>query len=185
MNMPPIIIPLSKTKLSKLFIGAVLFVVLGFLFITKPFLFIKADDPWMIKVIGYASIAFFGMIGIYIAMKLFDKKPGMIIDAEGITDHSSGVAAGKILWKDVTNIFAQKLYGQKFIMLTLNNPEYYLRRETNPIRKRMMELNYKLYGTPVNITANGLNIEFEKLQDLIDKQFEKYKGRFAINSMLS
>lgn len=164
-------IPLSKTKLVKYFIGSLLFVFAGFLFITNPHWFIKADDPTIIKWIGYASVVFFGACAIFISQKLFDKKPGLIIDEEGITDNSSGVSAGKILWKDVKEISEHEVMGQKFIMLRMKNPEFYLQREKDPIKRRMMELNYKLYGTPINIAANGLKISFGELYTLIMKTF--------------
>lgn len=168
-----VIIPLSKTKLVKYFIGSLLFVFAGFLFITNPDWFIKAEDPSVIKWIGYASVIFFGACAIFISQKLFDKKPGLIIDAEGITDNSSGVSAGKILWKDVKEISMQEVMSQKFIMLKMKNPEFYLQREKNPIKKRMMELNYKLYQTPINISANGLKIGFDDLYELIKENFHK------------
>ena len=167
---PLTIIALSKTKLIKLFIGALSFIALGILFIARPFLFIRSDDPYMIKIIGYISIAFFGFCAVYLGMKIFDKKPGLIIDAEGFTDNSSGASAGKVLWKDVKEISVQEVMNQKFIMLKMKNPELYLQREKNPIKKRMMELNYKLYQTPVNITANGLKIGFESLYELINEK---------------
>lgn len=169
-----IIIPLSKTKLVKYFIGSLLFVAAGLLFILKSELFIKSNDPAVIKIIGYASVIFFGACAVLIGGKLFDKKPGLVIDGEGITDNSSGVSAGKILWKDVKDISAQEVMSQKFIMLKMKNPEFYLQREKNPIKKRMMELNYRLYQTPVNISANGLKIGFDKLYSQI---LEKWKER--------
>lgn len=169
------IIPLSKSKLIKHFIGSLLFVFAGFLFITNPFWFIKSDNPLMIKMIGYASIVFFGVCALFISQKLFDKKPGLVIDEEGITDNSSGVSAGKILWKDIKDISVQEVANQKFIMLEMKNPEFYLQREKNPIKKGMMELNYKLYQTPINISINGLKIDFEELNELISEKFIKCK----------
>ena len=168
-----IVIPLSKTKLIKYFIGSLLFLFAGFLFITNPQWFIKSNDTSVIKIIGYICTFFFGASALFISQKLFNKEAGLIIDDEGITDNASGVGAGKILWKDVKGIATQDVMNQKFIMLKMRNPEFYLQREKNPIKKRMMELNYKLYQTPINISANGLKIGVDELYAKLHDYYTK------------
>lgn len=171
-NSEQTIIALSKTKLTKLFIGAVAFVAAGFLFTLKPLLFTKSDDPYVVVWIGYATIIFFGLCAVYLGMKLFDKKPGLILDEEGITDNSGGAASRqKILWRDVKEISIQQVMSEKFIMLKMKNPDFYYKNEKNPIKKRMMELNYRLYGTPVSISANGLKIGVEELYEKIQAYY--------------
>lgn len=169
------IISFNKNRLIKYFIISILFIVTGILFITNPMWFIKSNDSLVIKIIGYAVVIFFSACGIFISQKLFDKKPGLILDAEGITDNSSAVAAGKILWKDIKSIAVQQVQAQSFIMINVKNPEFYLQRERNPIKKRMMELNYRLYQTPLHITANGLKIGFEELYEIITEKYNSMK----------
>jgi hypothetical protein len=47
-------------------------------------------SPMLITTIGYASVIFFGVCGMFIFRKLFDTKAGIIIDDKGIHDNSSG-----------------------------------------------------------------------------------------------
>lgn len=169
-------IPLSKRKTLKFFIFAIIFTVLGSLFILSPKTFIRATDTFMITLIGYVCIVFFGFCSIYAGMKLFDKKSALVIDEEGIQDNSSGVAASKILWKDVKGVYEETVSGQRFIMIDVRNPKDYLTKEKNPIKRRMMELNFKLYGTPIHITANALKISYDDLLKLIIDNYAIFKN---------
>ena len=78
-----IIILLNKKKNILLVLGALLFVILGFLFLLVPE-FKKSYHPLFLQITGYSSIVFFGMCLILGIKKLFDKSPGLIINADGI-----------------------------------------------------------------------------------------------------
>lgn len=170
-------IPVNKKKIRRNLIGAILFVLLGVLFVIKPFLFIRSDDPTMIRIIGYICTAFFGIGVILFVQKLRDKKEGLIIDAEGITDNSSGIAAGKVLWRDVKSIRVEQVADQSFIMLDVKDPLLYIRQQQNPVKKRAMELNYQLYKTPVGIAPRFLNIRFDQLLQLLEGAFKEFRGK--------
>ncbi|ANH84173.1 hypothetical protein A8C56_23215 [Niabella ginsenosidivorans] len=171
--MQPVFIPVSKRKSLRNLAGAILLVVLGVLFIIKPYLFIKSDDPAVIRIIGYICVAFFGICAIAIGRMLANKKDGIWISHEGVNDQSSGIAAGKILWKDVKSIRVESVPGQRFILLEVYNPEEYIRQQHNPLKKQAMGMNYQLYKTPVCITANFITIEFEKLLELLQAGFHQ------------
>ena len=174
--MAPVTIPLSKKKLIKNLIGSFLFVVAGIFFILKPFWFIRSDNPKVIVIIGYIIVGLFGLIGLVLLRKLFDKTPGLVLDEEGLIDNSSGVAAGKVYWKDVRRVYKQEVAGQPFVMLEVKNPEVYLRAQKNPIRKQVMELNYRLYKTPVSISAASLRISFQELFLTVEDKHRQSKG---------
>ena len=94
---PRIEIALSKKKIIKIFIGAMVFVALGVFFVVRPETFRRGPiGRPLLMVVGGASILFFGFVAVYSAQKLPDKKPGLIVDDAGITDNSSAVAAGFI-----------------------------------------------------------------------------------------
>ncbi|WP_300601484.1 STM3941 family protein [Niabella sp.] len=175
--MQTITIPVNKKKIIRNLVGAAVFVLLGILFVIKPFLFIRSDDPTMIRIIGYICTGFFGVAIILFVQKLQDKKAGLIIDEEGITDNSSGIAAGRVLWKDIKNIRTERVTDQPFIMLEIKNPEAYLQQQKNPVKKRAMELNYQLYKTPVGISAQFLNIGFEELLQLLENAFKEGRNK--------
>jgi hypothetical protein len=168
-------IPLSKKKMLLTFVGAMMFVVLGVLFLINPSMFISTffRNPIFIFIAGLASVLFFGLVAITMFRKFFDKKAGLIINRQGIIDNSSGVSAGLVLWSDIEKIKTSKVQGQKFMMLFVKNPQDYIDRVTNPIKRKAMELNYKVYGTPISISANALQTNFDNLCKLMAEEISR------------
>lgn len=165
-------IPLSKSKLVLMFMGALVFVAIGFWFaLAPPDIDNSFWGPTKIAIAGYASIIFFGLCGVVIVRKLFDNKPGLIIDSKGLIDNSSGLSAGYILWTDVENISVVEIQKQRLLMLEVKNPQDYINRQGNLLKRKSMEFNDKIFGTPLSITANGLKISFQELSALVKQKF--------------
>jgi uncharacterized membrane protein YobD (UPF0266 family) len=158
-------IPISKKKLILMIIGSLIFVGLGVLFVMNPEKYTSPimRNPTVIFIAGLASILFFGFCFPFIVKKLGDKSPGLIISDQGIFDNSSGVSAGQILWKDIDDILVIKIHRQRMIILQVNNPQDYIEKQTSNFKRKMMTINYKMYGTPLSMTSNGLKISFDEL----------------------
>jgi hypothetical protein len=171
-------IPLSKTKMTLTFIGSISFVGLGVWFLLNPPQISNPifGNPITIFIVGFAAILFFGLIAIIIFRKLSDKKAGLIINKEGITDNSSGLSAGLIPWSDIQEIKMSQVINQKFLMLIIKNPDYYLEKVTNPIKRNAMKMNYKSYGSPISISANALQTDFNNLHKLLMEKMSEYKS---------
>jgi hypothetical protein len=169
-----IIIPLSKIKIIIMLLGALIFVVLGIWLVFYP---PNTENsvwvtPFKMKLAGYASIIFFGTCAFFFIRKLPDDKPGLIIDYNGLTDNSSGFPAGQVLWSDIEKVSVIEISGQRIIMLKAKNPQDYIDRQTSLFVRKGMELNNRLYGTPLSLTANGLKISFDDLLAIVTKKFE-------------
>jgi hypothetical protein len=158
-------IPLSKSKIVLMLVGALAFVAVGFWFVIAPPVIenLHWANPTKIAVVGYATILFFGLCAFYLIRKLPDNKAGLVIDDIGLVDNSSGLAAGQILWSDIENISVIEIHRQKLIMLHVKNPHDYIDRQTSLFRRKGMEMNNRMYGTPLSMTANGLKTSFDNL----------------------
>ncbi|MDO5616710.1 MAG: STM3941 family protein, partial [Cruoricaptor ignavus] len=161
--MKQIEIPLSKKKLTLILMGSIAFVILGFWFMLNP----PKGNATFAFIIGIFAVLFFGLTAIISLRKILDRKSGLIINEKGIIDNSSGVSVGLIRWDEIQNIKTLQVTGQKFLILILNNPEKYLNKVTNPMKRNLMSLNYKSYGSPISISANSLQISFNKLHQLL------------------
>lgn len=170
-------IELSKKKLILLLIAGVVFVIVGYLGAVKPEDFVSPifRSPEIIRISGIAGVCFFGVGIIFIVWKLFDNKPGLIIDDVGITDNSNAMSMGLIEWKDINRIEKKQVMSTKFLILHTNNPEKYIRRAKNFISRRAVEMNVKTYGSPLSITSNSLKINFEDLETLITRELKNNK----------
>jgi len=67
----------------------------------------------------------------FIGRKLFDNRPGLVIDAVGITDNSNATSMGLIEWVDITKVEKKQIMSTKFLILHTSNPEKYLQRVKN------------------------------------------------------
>lgn len=171
-------IPLSKQKMFLTLLGSITFVGLGIWFLINPPKSSNSifGNPILIFIVGLASALFFGLIAVTIFRKFIDNKPGLVISTQGIIDNSSGVSAGLIPWTDIHEIKISQVMSQKFLMLIVSNPEDYLDKVTNPIKRNAMKMNYKTYGSPISISSNALKTNFDELQKLLDDKMNEYKS---------
>ncbi|MGC4130343.1 MAG: STM3941 family protein [Bergeyella sp.] len=164
----------DKKKAFLLLIGSIVFVVLGiWLFadaenIKNPFL----KNPLLIKIVGTASILFFGF-GIYVAVKqLFRNKLMLIIDENGINVNPSKNEF--IKWIDIEGFSEIKINSVKIIIIHVINPEEYMSKETNVLRKKLMAYNLSNYGSPFTVSVATMKINYEDLHKLLNENLTKF-----------
>src|SRR5689334_20773562 len=170
MNQERIEIKLSKIKSILTFFGSVAFVLVSFWLIG----YADQQDsytPTFVKGAGYIGLIFFGLCALYIFYKLFDTKPGLVIDDNGILDNSS-VASGHIIkWDKIVGLRIGQVNSTKFILIDLVDPDEFM-QEIKGIKKTLMWGTYKMYGTPTSIANTTLNCDFDELYNLIDKRLQ-------------
>lgn len=172
-------IPLNKSKIILTLIGAVTFIIFGFLFITRPESFVTSliRSPEMVRIVGIAAVLVFGLCGVFIAIKLFDKKVGLRIDENGITDNSSATSVGLIDWADIQGIQPIEIASTKMLLVMTQSPEKYVDRAKNALSKHALKSNLKYYGTPISVFPNSLKIKFDDLEKLLMDEFKKFRKR--------
>ena len=170
-------IPLSKIKMTLTLMASLVFVCLGIWLLVSPpnIRNPNSGNSTTILIIGFVSVLFFGSVAITIFRKFFDKKPGLIISRKGVTDNSSGVSVGLIPWTDIQEIKVTEVKNQKFLMFIIENPQEYLNKVTNPLKRNTMKMNYKTFGSPISISAKALQTDFDKLEKLLRDKMNEYK----------
>jgi hypothetical protein len=168
-----IVIHLSKKKVVLLTLGAWIFVLLGVV------VWIAADSQtgfafWAFRIIAVLAIGFFGFCGIAGIMKLFDTKPGLVVDDEGIYDNSSITSGHLIKWDDVCHFSTGEVGAQRFLLIYVDNPSEILLRH-NRIERIILERNSDVCGTPFAISANTLACSLEELSRIITDRFQRRK----------
>ena len=166
----------SKTKLYLLLFGALVFVALGLYFIIWAEA-LKSNpinpNPNLLRVVGGTTVVFFGYCGYVIFGKLTGDSTGLIIDENGITDFSSGTSVGLIEWQDIKEVRKANVLTTKFLMLITDNPDKYISRANNSVQKSAMKSNLKLYGSPLSITTNTLQVSFDDLEKLLQTKMKE------------
>jgi hypothetical protein len=176
-------ITLSKGKLIKGLIASIVFVVLGFwILIYKPTVSnAMFDNPFVKYGSAVACLLFFGFAIFYFSFKLTDKKPGIVVSNNGILDNSSAVAAGLIPWKDIKQFAIAKVMKQEFLIIVINNPEFYINKQTNIFKKKGMQYNLNNYGSPLAISAIGLKCSLNELIEILDKELHDQMNQTQIS----
>lgn len=169
-------IPLSKTKLQFGIGVSVMFVLLGLFFLTTMAEQQARVNPTMVKGVGIASILFFGATGIYGIKKMFDKTIGLTIDENGIFDNTNASSVGLIKWTDITAIKTEQVASTKFLLIYTANPDFYLDK-VKGFKRKLMEGNNRMYGTPLSITSNTLKYNFNDLEKIINDRLDEQRER--------
>ncbi|MES2727769.1 MAG: STM3941 family protein [Bacteroidota bacterium] len=161
-------IPLNKLKIVLLTIGALLFVAAGL------WLWYIAErqaryDSTVVRIVALMDFLLFGLFGIIGFGKLFDTKPGIVINHIGITDNSSAIGGQTIKWDDITHLRIEAVKRTKFVLIYVNNPHQYI-NNANLFKKFWMNMNYRVYGTPLSISSTALACNIAELVDIINKQ---------------
>jgi hypothetical protein len=141
------------------------------------------DVPLLKYTAAYIGIILSSLGIFFYTKKLLDKRPGIILDNNGITDNSGGLSSlGVIAWNDISTIKEiairqslgiWKITHQKFIGLVFINPASYILQQQNVLKRKEMEYNHKIFGTPVLISSNGLKMNHAELLELFTKKLSE------------
>lgn len=171
--MKSIVIKLNKKKIILVLVGAVAFVLVGLILLISRDIQ-ESYNPILVKLLAVVDIVFFGACMVYAFLKLFDNNVALLIDERGVTDNSSAVAAGLIEWKNILSISVTEVTGQKFLTIEVSNPEEIINRQVG-WKKILSGLNRSLYESPVQISANILDYNFEELHRVLQENLAKYR----------
>lgn len=136
----------------------------------------RARSPFFTKTVGIISVLFFGL-GVYMSIKQFlTNQLILIIDKKGINVNPKKSQTEFIEWKNINGFSEFKIQSQKFVIIDVNNSNYWIEREENRIRKKLMKYNMDNYGSPFNLSANTMQINYAELMKILNENLNKYKN---------
>ncbi|GAB3931138.1 STM3941 family protein [Mucilaginibacter myungsuensis] len=169
--MKTIEIPLSKVKIVLLILGSIIFVALG------VWLWSIADvqtrrPPIIAKMVGGACVIFFGAcLGIGVKT-FFDKRPGLIINEDGLQIFSSFSKSTFVSWEHITGMGEMIVHRTKLVLIFIDNVEEVIAAQQNKWSQKLMRANANMSGTPVSISSNVLKISHKELMNTLEKAIE-------------
>ena len=181
------IIELSKTKIALAILGTCAVVAIGIWFLSLDEAIIRTsssyrllfNEPMYARGLGIVAIVVFGALALFFFKKLFDKKPGLVLNNSGIVDNASAVAAGFIPWSEITGYDIFEMPQQKMLIIMVRDPQKYVERG-NAVQQKLNQANFKMCGSPISISANALKINFAELIALFDEYQRKYGSALPI-----
>ena len=177
------VIELSRKKLVLLVAGSCAFVIAGAWMLSLDAAEIRAGrsftlfykNPTFVYSLGAAAILFFGICGVYGLKKMFDTKPGLVLNSSGIIDNVSGVAAGFIPWSEVIGVGVYEIQNQKMLIIGVRDPQKYIDRGS-AVMRMVNKANQGMTGSPISISSAALKIDFPELLSLFDRYLQKYRA---------
>ncbi len=175
------VIRLSKKKLALLILGSCAFVAVGAWMFSIDAAEIRLDnsfrlfanEPAVVHGFGVVLILLSGAFGLFCVKKIFDKRPGLVLNSSGVVDNASAFAAGFIPWSDVTGARVHEIQRRKMLVVLLRDTRKYADRG-GALRRALNRANAGMVGSPVAIPSTALEIDFEKLVALFDRYRRKY-----------
>jgi hypothetical protein len=168
----------SKKKILLLLTGCIVFVIGGiYMFINAEDLYsYRGRNPIFTKAIGVMSVLLCGL-GIYVFIRqLISNQLILIIDKIGININPKKSLSERIEWKNIKGFNEIKIQRTKIVIIKVNNSNYWIEKEENFIRKKLMKFNTNNYGSPFNISANIMQINHSELMKILNENLNKYKA---------
>lgn len=127
-------------------------------------------DETSARIVGIASILFFGFGVLVISKQVLDRRVRIIINDEGIFDRTLDV--GVIEWRDIEEVYLQSVSGSVFIPLVLEDSNKYLRR-TSKTKAKIAAYNEYFGFETVNLNLSGVKTNGEDILEIIEEEIEK------------
>jgi hypothetical protein len=167
-------IEISKTKaiLQTTIVIGLLGVTLWFL--TKVILLNSASNKTFLLICCSLLIITFGLSCISGIRKLINYKQGIVINNKGIEINIGPNSGQFINWNEITELkIHNPVRGPMFLLIFIQNPDMLLSKTTG-LKRFLLKINNVSHKTPVSLTSNWLECDFETLEELMTDGFEKY-----------
>jgi len=162
----------ATSKSLKLILMSLLFVVIG------VWLILKYDVGTTNYIMGWITICFFGL-GIIIGFfQMFDRRPQIVINENGIWDRAS--KKNEIKWEQIIDSNPININEQKFISIITDETFIYKKKP----HKLTTKFNKAVGAQKINIHLGGINIDENKLNELIHQlkdSKKKYRSIIITN----
>jgi hypothetical protein len=165
----------KKWRLAGLMIFGILVTLIAVLFCLAAPAF---QHAWLIGIGGGLAILLFGGTTVFTARRLFSRRPGLVLDHEGIIDDSSYSSVGRIPWSAIISVrvvrppgFRSSLYGPTirvpaFLVLDVRDPQRFI--DGSALVKRwLLRGNLASFGSPVAISPASVHIDADELAQYI------------------
>lgn len=162
----------SNRKIFLVLTGSALFVLLGFVLLSK-----QPDS----MALSLAGIAFFGLCFLASAYTLFrnrtNPQPAYILNPAGLQINRC-TSGHFIKWEKITGFSECKIQSRKFIAIHVDNPMEFMEQETHRIRKQNMSYNLQKFDTPFCISCAHTRSNYGTLWEMLHK-FHSHYGKQA------
>jgi hypothetical protein len=104
-------------------------------------------------------------------VRLFDFRPGLVIDRQGIDDRSNLASIRRVDWADIRGLRIMKARWNNGLVIELHDPERFARRGN--VLQRLLRLGSP---SPVVLGSNALAVPFDAMVRLVSRFHDEAKA---------
>jgi hypothetical protein len=175
--MEDVVIRQSKRKLIKLIVLNIFILAICLLCI----LIGTFEHELFPLVIGIIGLTFFGFCFLFFIQRLMRPKEILIINDNGIIDHSSATSIGAVSWEEIDSFYRRNILSNSFICVKLKDENQTLSR-LKPWKIRLLKLNTPVGCEPVSITLDTADAEFTSVLNTLQRKLQEYNEKQTMNS---
>lgn len=131
-----------------------------------------SDPPLIVWGVAIIGVVFFGFTGLWLLREAIsnssDNTPAIMVNSDGISDHSSALSAGNLRWDEIDQISLTTISGQPMVTISPSDIDKYVARQT-PLKRILMRINTTLMDAPVAIAPSNLPISRDELVAAIEQ----------------
>ncbi len=171
-----------KGKMLQIALFGLLFVIAGFYLMIIGFG--PGEDHSIFGGIMGGLSLLLGLAGLVLGVKQsLSRQPGLILDENGLYDHTSASGAGFVAWSAISRIEPYALMNQPFIGVDLYDPAEWLERR-GAVSRGLMKANRGLVSYPVNLAMQGFGREAADILIEMEAYWQRYGDPGAARSSM-
>lgn len=133
---------------------------------------------WLAGIGGGVATLLLGALTVFTVTRLFSRKPGLVLDHEGIIDNSSYSSVGRIPWNEITGVrvvtppvvrrspTAIPIQAPRFLVVDVRDPQRFIDGATL-LKRWFLRANAAGLGSPVAISPSSVHIDTDALAQYI------------------
>lgn len=170
---PPerIAIPFGRLKCLAVLAVAAVFVVACVFFATHSEGQARYS-PTFVRIVCGVGVPFFAAVAIMSVVRLFDSRPGLIVDRQGIDDRTNFSSIGRVDWADVRGLRTTTARWNNGLVVELHEPARFARRGN--IVQRLLRAGAV---SPVVLGSNALDVPFDAMVQIVRRFHDDWKSR--------
>jgi len=169
--------PFKKGRLAAYMVFGILATLIGALACVAAGAFPPAQ-ALLSAVGGGLAVLLFGGVTAFAASRLFGRRPGLVLDHEGIIDNSSYSSVGRIPWSEIVGVrvvrppalrnrsLGPTIQPARFLVVDVREPQRFI-DGNGPLKRWLLRANAAGVGSPVAISPAVVKIDTDELAQYI------------------
>ena len=137
-----------------------------------------SKPAWLVHLVGWTGTVFFGACLLVGVVRLFRRRPALVIDRQGFVDLSSLGSVGRVTWLEVRGFRLTRIKTTRFVVVDVVDPRHFIDRG-NFLLRLVRSGNMRVVGSPLAFSSATLDIGFDELVSTLERFHGQATGRPA------